>query len=110
MFDRTPCRFTTSFGAIANATVTEGNAGTSELAFTVTLSAATSGPVTVGYATTTAAKGGERVFNAVFCGAFVLAGLLLVYSGWRRGQREGHRRPEQAEGAEHQGLISRAPL
>ncbi len=46
--------------SIANATVTEGNAGTSELAFTVTLSAATSGPVTVGYATTNGtAKAGQ---------------------------------------------------
>ena len=44
--------------------------------------------IPVGYVTTTAATGGERVFNAVCCGAFVLAGLLLVYSGWRRGQRE----------------------
>ena len=46
--------------SIANATVTEGNAGSSELAFTVSLSAATSGPVTVAYATTNGtAKAGQ---------------------------------------------------
>jgi len=45
---------------IANATVTEGNSGASELAFTVSLSAATSGPVTVAYATTNGtAKAGQ---------------------------------------------------
>ena len=37
--------------SVADATVTEGNNGTTNLAFTVTLSAATSGPVTVDYAT-----------------------------------------------------------
>ena len=37
--------------SVADATVTEGNNGTSSLAFTVTLSAAASGPVTVDYAT-----------------------------------------------------------
>ncbi len=37
--------------SVADATVTEGNNGTSNLAFTVTLSAAASGPVTVAYAT-----------------------------------------------------------
>ena len=37
--------------AVANASVTEGNDGTTNLAFTVKLSAAASGPVTVAYAT-----------------------------------------------------------
>ncbi|OYY76284.1 MAG: hypothetical protein B7Y61_18450, partial [Rhizobiales bacterium 35-66-30] len=37
--------------AVADATVTEGNAGTSDLAFTVSLSAASATPVTVTYAT-----------------------------------------------------------
>lgn len=37
--------------SVADATVTEGNGGISTLAFTVTLSAAASGPVTVDYAT-----------------------------------------------------------
>jgi aryl-phospho-beta-D-glucosidase BglC (GH1 family) len=37
--------------SVADATVTEGNNGTSALAFTVTLSAATSAPVTVAYTT-----------------------------------------------------------
>ncbi|MBY0324701.1 MAG: cellulase family glycosylhydrolase [Reyranella sp.] len=37
--------------AVADATVTEGNSGTRDLAFTVTLSAAATGPVTVAYAT-----------------------------------------------------------
>ncbi len=37
--------------SVADATVVEGNGGTQELAFTVTLSAAATGPVTVAYAT-----------------------------------------------------------
>jgi aryl-phospho-beta-D-glucosidase BglC (GH1 family)/cellulase/cellobiase CelA1 len=37
--------------SVADASVTEGNGGTSDLAFTVTLSAAATGPVTVAYAT-----------------------------------------------------------
>ena len=37
--------------AVADATVTEGNSGTRNLAFTVSLSAAATGPVTVAYAT-----------------------------------------------------------
>lgn len=37
--------------AVADATVAEGNSGTKSLAFTVSLSAAATGPVTVGYAT-----------------------------------------------------------
>ncbi len=37
--------------SVADATVAEGNSGTHELAFTVTLSAAATGPVTVAYAT-----------------------------------------------------------
>ena len=37
--------------SVADATVTEGNSGTTNLAFTVTLSAAASGPVTVAYTT-----------------------------------------------------------
>ena len=46
--------------SVADATVTEGNNGTSSLAFTVTLSAAASGPVTVDYATSNgSAKAGQ---------------------------------------------------
>ncbi|HQS18297.1 Calx-beta domain-containing protein [Reyranella sp.] len=46
--------------SVADATVTEGNNGTSALAFTVTLSAATSGPVTVAYTTANGtAKAGQ---------------------------------------------------
>ncbi|WP_295133221.1 Calx-beta domain-containing protein [uncultured Reyranella sp.] len=46
--------------SVADATVTEGNNGTSNLAFTVTLSAAASGPVTVAYATSdVSAKAGQ---------------------------------------------------
>ncbi len=46
--------------SVADATVTEGNNGTSNLAFTVTLSAAASGPVTVAYATSdVSAKSGQ---------------------------------------------------
>lgn len=46
--------------SVADATVTEGNGGTSTLAFTVTLSAAASGPVTVDYATgNVSAKAGQ---------------------------------------------------
>ncbi|MCF8533937.1 MAG: cellulase family glycosylhydrolase [Reyranella sp.] len=37
--------------SVADATVTEGNSGTHELAFTVTLSAASTSPITVAYAT-----------------------------------------------------------
>jgi len=37
--------------SVADATITEGNSGTHELAFTVTLSAASTSPVTVAYAT-----------------------------------------------------------
>jgi chitinase len=37
--------------SVANATIGEGAAGTTQLTFTVTLSAAATGPVTVGYAT-----------------------------------------------------------
>ncbi len=42
---------TTPSVSIANATVAEGNSGTSNLAFNVTLSKAATSPVTVGYAT-----------------------------------------------------------
>lgn len=46
--------------SVADATVTEGNNGTSNLTFTVTLSAAASGPVTVAYATSdVSAKSGQ---------------------------------------------------
>ena len=46
--------------SVADATVTEGSNGTSSLAFTVTLSAAASGPVTVDYATSNgSAKAGQ---------------------------------------------------
>ncbi|MDB5489924.1 MAG: endoglucanase, partial [Reyranella sp.] len=46
--------------SVADATVTEGNSGTSDLAFTVALSAATSGPVTVAYTTVNGtAKAGQ---------------------------------------------------
>ena len=47
--------------SVADAMVTEGNNGTHELAFTVTLSAATAGPVTVAYATSngTASAGSD---------------------------------------------------
>ncbi|MCC8432068.1 cellulase family glycosylhydrolase [Reyranella aquatilis] len=46
--------------SIADASVTEGHAGTSEMSFTVTLSSATSSPVTVGYATSNVtAKAGQ---------------------------------------------------
>ena len=46
--------------SVADASVTEGNNGTSTLAFTVTLSAAASGPVTVAYATSNGtAKAGQ---------------------------------------------------
>jgi len=46
--------------SVADATVTEGNVGSTNLAFTVTLSAATSGPVTVDYATANGtAKAGQ---------------------------------------------------
>jgi outer membrane scaffolding protein for murein synthesis (MipA/OmpV family) len=38
--------------SVANATITEGNSGTSNAVFTVTLSAASSAPVTFGFATT----------------------------------------------------------
>lgn len=45
---------------VADASVTEGNGGTSTLAFTVSLSAAASGPVTVAYATANGtAKAGQ---------------------------------------------------
>ncbi|SEP49729.1 Aryl-phospho-beta-D-glucosidase BglC, GH1 family [Rhodospirillales bacterium URHD0017] len=47
--------------AVADATVTEGNSGTRNLAFTVSLSAAAAGPVTVAYATSngTASAGSD---------------------------------------------------
>ncbi|HWB50586.1 MAG TPA: Calx-beta domain-containing protein [Stellaceae bacterium] len=47
--------------SVADATVTEGNGGTQDLAFTVTLSAAAAGPVSVAYATAdgTAAAGSD---------------------------------------------------
>lgn len=46
--------------SVANTSVTEGNSGTSDLAFTVKLSAATSGPVTVAYTTSNGtAKAGQ---------------------------------------------------
>jgi chitinase len=46
--------------SVADATVAEGNSGTGTLAFTVTLSAAASGPVTVDYATSNgSAKAGQ---------------------------------------------------
>ena len=52
--------------SVADATVTEGNSGTSDLAFTVTLSAAATSPVTVAYATAngTATAGSDYAASA----------------------------------------------
>jgi hypothetical protein len=52
--------------SVADATVSEGNSGSHELAFTVSLSAAASGPVTVAYATAngTATSGSDYTAQA----------------------------------------------
>ncbi len=52
--------------SVADASVTEGNSGTSDLAFTVTLSAAATSPVTVAYATAngTATAGSDYAASA----------------------------------------------
>src|SRR4029453_4297422 len=51
--------------SVADATVAEGNSGTHELAFTVTLSAAAAGPVTVAYATSNGTASAGRAYTAL---------------------------------------------
>ncbi|MFG1464289.1 Calx-beta domain-containing protein [Xanthobacter sp. DSM 24535] len=51
--------------AVSDATVTEGNAGTSDLAFTVSLSAASATPVTVAYATANGTATAGADYNAL---------------------------------------------
>ncbi|CAN5853373.1 hypothetical protein BH11PSE3_BH11PSE3_22930 [soil metagenome] len=55
--------------SVADATVTEGNSGTHDLAFTVTLSAAATGPVTVAYATSNGTGNGSATAGSDYTAA-----------------------------------------